>query len=75
MLQTNKNAHILAVAGEDGYVCIYNTRLKFPSSATSGENAEKARVSEWLAHDNAIFDLCWIKVLKISVIRYFQKML
>ncbi|GJR40714.1 denticleless protein homolog A [Tanacetum coccineum] len=30
-------------------------------------NAEKARVSEWLAHDNAIFDLCWIK-LKILFI-------
>lgn len=27
--------------------------------------AEKARVSEWLAHDNAIFDLCWIKVLML----------
>ncbi|GJX66279.1 denticleless protein homolog isoform X2 [Tanacetum coccineum] len=23
---------------------------------------EKARVSEWLAHDNAIFYLCWIKI-------------
>ncbi|GKE51152.1 denticleless protein homolog isoform X2, partial [Tanacetum coccineum] len=29
---------------------------------TAAENAEKARVSEWLAHDNAIFDLCWIKI-------------
>lgn len=24
--------------------------------------AEKAKVSEWVAHDNAIFDICWIKV-------------
>ncbi|KAA8548141.1 hypothetical protein F0562_004598 [Nyssa sinensis] len=23
--------------------------------------AEIARVSEWVAHDNAIFDVCWIK--------------
>lgn len=23
---------------------------------------EKAKVSEWVAHDNAIFDVCWIKV-------------
>ncbi|PWA57632.1 transducin/WD40 repeat-like superfamily protein [Artemisia annua] len=59
--KTNKNAHILGVSGEDGYVCLYNTRLKFDDSATTAENAEKARVSEWLAHDNAIFDLCWIK--------------
>ncbi|KAL8248687.1 hypothetical protein R6Q59_005555 [Mikania micrantha] len=59
--KTNKNAHILAVTGEDGYVCLYNTRLKFSSSSTSAENAEKARKCEWLAHENAIFDVCWIK--------------
>lgn len=29
--------------------------------------AEKAKVSEWMAHANAIFDLCWIKVLYISL--------
>ncbi|KAJ0692638.1 putative transcription factor WD40-like family [Helianthus annuus] len=59
--KTSKNAHILAVTGEDGYVCLYNTRVNFPSSSTSAENAEKARKCEWLAHDNAVFDLCWIK--------------
>ncbi|XP_076885128.1 uncharacterized protein LOC143534551 [Bidens hawaiensis] len=59
--KTSRNAHILAVTGEDGYVCLYNTSLKFPSSATSAENAEKARKGQWLAHDNAIFDVCWIK--------------
>nr|XP_043608556.1 denticleless protein homolog A [Erigeron canadensis] len=59
--KTAKNAHILAVTGEDGYVCLYNTRLKFSSLSTSAENREKARVFEWLAHDNAIFDVCWIK--------------
>ncbi|KAK9064752.1 hypothetical protein SSX86_016134 [Deinandra increscens subsp. villosa] len=59
--KTSKNAHILAVTGEDGYVCLYNTRLKFSSSSTSAENAEKARKCEWLAHENAVFDVCWIK--------------
>ncbi|KVI02449.1 G-protein beta WD-40 repeat-containing protein [Cynara cardunculus var. scolymus] len=24
--------------------------------------ADKARICEWLAHDNAIFDVCWIKI-------------
>lgn len=24
--------------------------------------AEKVRISDWVAHQNAIFDLCWIKV-------------
>ncbi|CAH1412967.1 unnamed protein product [Lactuca virosa] len=59
--KTSRNAHIVAVTGEDGYVSLYNTRLKLPSSATHEANADKARVSEWLAHDNAIFDVCWIK--------------
>ncbi|KAI3713236.1 hypothetical protein L1987_71810 [Smallanthus sonchifolius] len=59
--KTSKNAHILAVTGEDGYVCLYNTRLKFSSLATAAENAEKARKCRWLAHENAIFDVCWIK--------------
>ncbi|KAI3503475.1 hypothetical protein L1887_31918 [Cichorium endivia] len=59
--KTSRNAHIVAVTGEDGYVSLYNTRLKLPSSATHEANADKARVCEWLAHDNAIFDVCWIK--------------
>lgn len=25
--------------------------------------ADKARISSWVAHQNAIFDICWIKVL------------
>ncbi|XP_060192735.1 uncharacterized protein LOC132622194 [Lycium barbarum] len=59
--KTTKNSHILAVADEGGYVSLYNTRLKFPSSSTHRQNAEKAKMSEWVAHDNAIFDVCWIK--------------
>ncbi|OIT32001.1 PREDICTED: denticleless protein homolog A-like [Nicotiana attenuata] len=59
--KTSKNSHILAVADEGGYVSLYNTRLKFPPSSTHQQNAEKAKMSEWVAHENAIFDVCWIK--------------
>ncbi|KAM7509171.1 hypothetical protein LguiA_019624 [Lonicera macranthoides] len=59
--KTSKNSHILAVTDEDGYVSLFNTRLNFPSSSTYQQNAEKARVCDWIAHDNAIFDICWIK--------------
>ncbi|KAL2500079.1 Transducin/WD40 repeat-like superfamily protein [Abeliophyllum distichum] len=59
--KTNKNAHILALTDEGGYIGLYNTRQKFPDSTHCEENAEKAKVSEWVAHDNAIFDICWIK--------------
>ncbi|KAI8533645.1 hypothetical protein RHMOL_Rhmol10G0025600 [Rhododendron molle] len=68
--KTSKNSHILAVTDEDGYISLYNTRLKFASSSTCQENtgkinlynfAEKSRVCQWVAHQNAIFDICWIK--------------
>ncbi|KAG9129285.1 hypothetical protein Leryth_015667 [Lithospermum erythrorhizon] len=59
--KTSKYSHILALSDEDGYVGLYNTRLKFLSSSTYKENSEKSKVSEWVAHDNAIFDICWIK--------------
>ncbi|XP_052197452.1 uncharacterized protein LOC127804612 isoform X2 [Diospyros lotus] len=59
--KTSKSSHILAVTDEDGYVSLYNSRLKLPSHSSYQENAERARVSEWVAHENAIFDLCWIK--------------
>ncbi|XP_058188183.1 uncharacterized protein LOC131304807 [Rhododendron vialii] len=59
--KTSKNSHILAVTDEDGYISLYNTRLKFASSSTCQENTEKSRVCQWVAHQNAIFDICWIK--------------
>ncbi|CAK9176156.1 unnamed protein product [Ilex paraguariensis] len=59
--KTSKSSHVIAVTDEDGYVSLYNTRSKFPSSSTYQQNAEKARICEWIAHDNAIFDICWIK--------------
>jgi hypothetical protein len=27
--------------------------------------AAETRVSDWVAHNNAIFDVCWIKVTKL----------
>ncbi|XP_059451950.1 uncharacterized protein LOC132182663 [Corylus avellana] len=59
--KTSKNSHILAVSDEDGYVSLFDTRRKFQSSASQRENAEKARVCDWVAHHNAVFDLCWTK--------------
>ncbi|KAL1831412.1 hypothetical protein ACET3Z_001063 [Daucus carota] len=59
--KTSKNAHIIAVTDERGYVSLYNTRSKISSCSSFGQNAEKAKLWEWVAHDNAIFDACWIK--------------
>ncbi|KAF8378243.1 hypothetical protein HHK36_029582 [Tetracentron sinense] len=56
-----RNSHFLAVSDESGYVSIYDTRRKLPSSASCRENPAEARVSDWIAHQNAIFDICWIK--------------
>ncbi|CAI9111477.1 OLC1v1011705C1 [Oldenlandia corymbosa var. corymbosa] len=60
--KTQKNGHILAVTDEAGYISLYNTRLNFKSSSTYEQNTEKSRILEWVAHDNAIFDICWIKI-------------
>lgn len=94
VLQTNKNAHILALTDELGYITLFNTRKKFSDFSSYQENAgklnpnshrsflcellflvsvvfsgvvflcfaDKAKISEWIAHENAVFDLCWIKV-------------
>ncbi|KAK9272145.1 hypothetical protein L1049_002516 [Liquidambar formosana] len=59
--KTSKNPHILAVSDEDGYVSLYDTRRKFPSFSSYLENAEKARICDWVAHHNSIFDVCWVK--------------
>ncbi|WKA04355.1 hypothetical protein VitviT2T_022403 [Vitis vinifera] len=59
--KTSKNFHILAVSDEDGYVSLFDSRRRHPYFASYQENAEKARLYEWVAHDNAVFDVCWIK--------------
>ncbi|RAL47155.1 hypothetical protein DM860_014049 [Cuscuta australis] len=57
--KTSNNCHIIAVSDEGGYISLYNTRSKFLSSSNYLENAERAKISEWVAHENAIFDICW----------------
>ncbi|XP_012676440.2 denticleless protein homolog [Clupea harengus] len=41
--------NVLAVANEDGIVRLYNT-----------ENRQDPILKEWMAHDNAIFDVAWV---------------
>ncbi|KAL6637087.1 hypothetical protein ACP70R_024659 [Stipagrostis hirtigluma subsp. patula] len=59
--KTAKTSHLLAVADEDGYIGLYDTRRRLPSSSSSREKSVETRVSDWVAHNNAIFDVCWIK--------------
>ncbi|PON41578.1 Guanine nucleotide-binding protein, beta subunit [Parasponia andersonii] len=59
--KSSKSSYILAVSDEDGYVSLFDTRRHFPSSSSHQENAEKSRVCEWVAHHNAVFDVCWVK--------------
>ncbi|XP_021299202.1 denticleless protein homolog [Herrania umbratica] len=59
--KASKNSHIFAVSDEDGYVSLFDSRKKLSSAASHQENAEKARISDWVAHQNAIFDVCWTK--------------
>ncbi|GAB2282127.1 hypothetical protein Dimus_039521 [Dionaea muscipula] len=59
--KTIKSAYILAVSDEDGYVSLFDTRFELSSSKTCTENAEKTRIANWVAHENAVFYICWIK--------------
>ncbi|KAK3032077.1 hypothetical protein RJ639_036291 [Escallonia herrerae] len=46
---------------KDGNVGLYNTRSNFSPSSSHEHNSEKAKLCHWAAHDNAVFDICWIK--------------
>ncbi|XP_066327861.1 uncharacterized protein [Miscanthus floridulus] len=59
--KTAQTCNLLAVADEDGYVGLYDTRWRLPSASSSLEKSAETRVSDWVAHNNAIFDVCWIK--------------
>ncbi|XP_022741170.1 denticleless protein homolog [Durio zibethinus] len=59
--KASKNSHVFAVSDEVGYVSLFDSRRKLSSVASHQENAAKARISDWVAHENAIFDVCWIK--------------
>ncbi|XP_062106922.1 uncharacterized protein LOC133818199 [Humulus lupulus] len=58
--KSSMSSHILAVSDEDGYVSLFDTRRHL-SSSSHQENAEKSRICEWAAHQNAVFDVCWVK--------------
>uniref|UniRef100_A0ACD5X5X3 Uncharacterized protein n=1 Tax=Avena sativa TaxID=4498 RepID=A0ACD5X5X3_AVESA len=59
--KTAQVSRLLAVADEDGYVSLYDTRRRLPSRSSSLEKSAETRLSDWVAHNNAIFDVCWIK--------------
>ncbi|KAL3641679.1 hypothetical protein CASFOL_012494 [Castilleja foliolosa] len=59
--KTSKNANILALTDEAGYITLFDTRKRLTDSSSYRENAEKSKVCEWVAHQNAIFDICWNK--------------
>ncbi|KAK2975243.1 hypothetical protein RJ640_027992 [Escallonia rubra] len=53
---------------KDGNVGLYNTRSNFLPSSSHEHNTEKAKVCHWAAHDNAVFDICWIKVTTLRIV-------
>ncbi|XP_020408984.1 uncharacterized protein [Zea mays] len=59
--KTAQTCNLLAVADEDGYVGLYDTRRRLPSASSSLEKSAETRVCDWVAHNNAVFDVCWIK--------------
>ncbi|QCD95267.1 denticleless [Vigna unguiculata] len=59
--KTAKFAHILAVSDEDGYVSLFDTRRKGPVNSNFEENTEEEKICDWVSHQNAVFDTCWIK--------------
>ncbi|KAK7381416.1 hypothetical protein VNO78_34088 [Psophocarpus tetragonolobus] len=59
--KTSKFAHILAVSDEDGHVSLFDTRRKLPVTSNYEEESEKVKICDWISHQNAVFDTCWIK--------------
>ncbi|CAN6446494.1 unnamed protein product [Victoria cruziana] len=59
--KTPRTGHLLAVADEDGFVALYDTRRRLPSSRFPTAQPVEAKVSEWFAHSNAVFNACWAK--------------
>lgn len=59
--KTVEKSHLLAVADEEGFVSIFNTCHKLPSSLNSLVKTGSARRELWLAHSNAVFDICWVQ--------------
>ncbi|BFI43251.1 hypothetical protein AXG93_960s1110 [Marchantia polymorpha subsp. ruderalis] len=52
---------MLAVADEEGYVSIFNTNGQLPSMVDCFSKTRDVRSKLWMAHTNAVFDVCWTK--------------
>ena len=66
---------MLAVADEDGYVSCLNTEKPLPGNLDVNDAACTIN-AQWLAHDNAIFDLCWMQVWQdLQVQHHFANVL
>ncbi|XP_058773123.1 uncharacterized protein LOC131647231 [Vicia villosa] len=59
--KTLKYSHILALSNEEGFVSLFDTSRKFALPTCYERNAEESRFCEWSAHNNAVFDVNWIK--------------
>eukprot|EP00250_Pteridium_aquilinum_P025937 c31928_g1_i1 orf=3-488(-) len=59
--KTVKHSHLLAVSDEEGFVSIFDTFRKLPSSLNAPLLTGSARKELWLAHSNAVFDICWVQ--------------
>ncbi|KAJ7527132.1 hypothetical protein O6H91_16G038300 [Diphasiastrum complanatum] len=55
------NGHLLAVADEEGFLSIFNAREHLPSLADCHRETENVRIGRLLAHNNAVFDICWLQ--------------
>lgn len=47
-LQSSKSSYILVVSDEDGYVSLFDTRRRFPSSSSHQENAGRFNFTHFL---------------------------
>ncbi|XP_078431278.1 transducin/WD40 repeat-like superfamily protein [Wolffia australiana] len=57
--EINGYHHLLAASDEEGYLSLFDTRKVSPSFTSLNRTASRA--CEWVAHKNAIFDVCWLK--------------
>jgi hypothetical protein len=57
-----KEGQLLAIADEDGYVSIVDTSDELPESLHVSDSAPSQVKAQWLAHNNSVFQVEWIKV-------------
>lgn len=59
--QVYNGSKLLAIADEEGYVSVVDTSCALPTDMADDWGPNKPR-AQWLAHRNAVFDLCWCNV-------------